>query len=128
MADLREYVRELEARRAKGETVPELTVGRIVNGKYFVNNQEVSKEQYDRANADSSEAIRKIKEQPTPGLEDLESFATRSRTLKGVNRPSMEERRRSALSELDGMKKGGKPKMLKSKISTATKSKKSPAW
>jgi hypothetical protein len=40
----------------------------------------------------------------------------------------MEERRRSALSELDGMKKGGKPKMLKSKISTATKSKKSPAW
>jgi hypothetical protein len=127
MADLRGYVRELEARRARGEAVPELTVGKIVNGKYYVNNQEVSKEEYDRANVESSQAIRKMRTEPTAGAEDLDAF---SATMKKspVARPSAEDRRRAAMSELDGFKKGGKAKMLKSKVSTHQRSKKASQW
>lgn len=127
MADLRGYVRELEARRAKGEAVPDLTVGRIVNGKYYVNNQEVSKEDYDRANAESSQAIRKMRTEPTAGAEDLDAFAA---TMKKspTARPSAEDRRRAAMSELDSFKKGGKAKMPKSKVSTHQRSKKASQW
>jgi hypothetical protein len=123
MADLRGYVKELEARRAKGEAVPELSVGKIVNGKYYVNNQEVSKEEYDTA----AQATRRMRTEPTPGAEDLDGFAATMKKSPTV-RPSAEDRRKAAMSELDSFKKGGKAKMSKSKVSTHQRSKKASQW
>ena len=123
MADLRQQVKELRERRARGEAVP-LDTGDIIDGKYYFNNVEVSPEEYARLVAQSKDATKQMMGAPVPGLEGIEDLRSRPK----APRPSMEERRRAAMSELDGMKKGGKPKMLKSKISTATKSKKSPAW
>lgn len=123
MADLRGYVKELQARRAKGEAVPELSVGKIAGGKYYVNDQEVSKEEYDAA----TQAPRRMRTEPTEGAEDLDSFAA---TMKKspTARPSAEDRRRAAMSELDSFKKGGKAKMPKSKVSTHQRSKKASQW
>lgn len=120
MADLRGYVRELEARRARGEAVPELSVGKIVDGKYYLNNQEVSKEEYDAA----AQATRRMRTEPTPGAEDLDSLPAMMKKST-MPRPSFRERMRS---ELDGMKKGGKAKMSKSKVSTHQRSKKASQW
>ena len=128
MADLRGYVRQLEARRARGEAVPELTVGKIVDGKYYVNNQEVSKAEYDRANVEAAAAMRQMRDEPTPGAEDLDSPSAAIRKSSPAVRPSFQDRRKAALSELDGFKKGGKVKAPKSKVSTHQKSKKASSW
>lgn len=112
MGDLRTLVKEIEAKRARGEVkdvdpktfaeienkaglgdtpVPAELVMRQQGGKYFVNNNEVSKQEFDRVNQQSDQAM---------GIK-------RDATGKRI-RPSPEERRRAAMSELDGMKKGGK--------------------
>ena len=110
--DLRKVVREIEAKRARGEVkdvdpktfaeienkaglgntpVPAEMVLRQQDGKYFVNNNEVSKQEFDKSNQQSDQAM------------GIKRDAAGKRT-----RPSPEERRRAAMSELDGMKKGGK--------------------
>jgi len=72
--DLRKVVKEIEARRAKGEV------------------KEVSPEEFD-----------KIESQM--GLKDLDGKFKKD---KSEPRPPARERMNKALSELDGMKKGGK--------------------
>jgi hypothetical protein len=74
MDDLRKVVKEIEARRARGEV------------------KEVSPEEF-----------AKIESQA--GLKDLDGKFKKDKT---VPRPPARERMKSALSELDGMKKGGK--------------------
>lgn len=123
MAGLSDYVKELQARRAKGEAVPELSVGKIVDGKYYLNNQEVSKEEYDAV----TQAPRRMRTEPTPGAEDLDSLPAMMKKSPAT-RPSSEDRRRAAMSELDSFKKGGKAKMPKSKVSTHQRSKKASQW
>lgn len=120
MGGLSDYAKELQARRSKGEAVPELSVGKIVDGKYYVNGQEVSKEDYDTA----SQATKKMRVEPTAGAEDLDRLPA---TMKksATPRPSLRERMQS---ELDSFKKGGKAKMPKSKVSTHQRSKKASQW
>ena len=110
MGDLRKLVKEIDAQRARGEVkdvdpktfaeienkaglrdTPAEMVLRQQDGKYFVNNNEVSKQEFDKSNQQSDQAM---------GIK-------RDATGKRI-RPSPEERRRAAMSELDGMKKGGK--------------------
>lgn len=112
MADLRTLGKEIEAKRTRGEVkdvdpktfaeienkaglgdapVPAELVMRQQDGKYFVNNNEVSKQDFDKTRQQSDQAM---------GIK-------RDATGKRI-RPSPEERRRAAMSELDGMKKGGK--------------------
>ena len=110
MADLRKLVQEIEAKRARGEVkdvdpktfaeienkaglrdTPAEMVLRQQDGKYFVNNNEVSKQEFDKSNQQSDQAM------------GIRRDAAGKRT-----RPSPEERRRAAMSELDGMKTGGK--------------------
>ena len=110
MGDLRKLVKEIDAQRARGEVkdvdpktfaeienkaglrdTPAEMVLRQQDGKYFVNNNEVSKQEFDKSNQQSDQAM------------GIKRDAAGKRT-----RPSPEERRRAAMSELDGMKKGGK--------------------
>ena len=112
MGDLRKLVKEIDAQRARGEVkdvdpktfaeienkaglrntpVPAEMVLRQQDGKYFVNNNEVNKQEFDKTRQQSDQAM---------GIK-------RDETGKRI-RPSPEERRRAAMSELDGMKKGGK--------------------
>jgi hypothetical protein len=120
MADLSDYVKELQARRARGEAVPELSVGKIVDGKYYLGGQEVSKEEYDAV----TQAPRRMRAEPTPGAEDLDSLPAMMKKST-MPRPSPRERMRS---ELESFKKGGKAKMSKSKVSTHQRSKKASQW
>ena len=124
----REYVRELNARRAAGEKVPELTSRRIVGGKYYLNDQEVSKEEFDRVGAEAQAEIQRIKSGATPGAEDLDSLSATMKKGRPAVRPSFQDRMKTGLSELDEFKKGGKVKALKSKVSTHQKSKKASSW
>ncbi len=79
---------------------------------YEVNNNKVSKEEFDNAMRQSDQSM---------GIK-------RDSTGKRV-RPSMEERRKALESDdVFKLKQGGKAKMPKSKVSTHQKSKKSPAW
>ena len=64
------------------EPVPAEMVLRQQDGKYFVNNNEVSKEAFDKANQQSDQAM----------------GVTRDAAGKRT-RPSMEERKRAAMSE-----------------------------
>ena len=110
MGDLRKLVKEIDAQRARGEVkdvdpktfaeienkaglrdTPAEMVLRQQDGKYFVNNNEVSKQEFDKSNQQSDQAM------------GIRRDAAGKRT-----RPSPEERRRAAMSELDGMKAGGK--------------------
>ena len=112
MGDLRQLVKEIDAQRARGEVkdvdpktfaeienkaglgntpVPAEMVMRQQDGKYFVNNNEVSKQDFDKTRQQSDQAM------------GIRRDAAGKRT-----RPSPDERRRAAMSELDGMKKGGK--------------------
>jgi hypothetical protein len=112
VGDLRKLVKEIDAQRARGEVkdvdpktfaeienkaglrdtpVPAEMVLRQQDGKYFVNNNEVNKQEFDKTRQQSDQAM---------GIK-------RDETGKRI-RPSPEERRRAAMSELDGMKKGGK--------------------
>ncbi len=110
MGDLRKLVKEIDAQRARGEVkdvdpktfaeienkaglrdTPAEMVLRQQDGKYFVNNNEVNKQEFDKTRQQSDQAM---------GIK-------RDETGRRI-RPSPEERRRAAMSELDGMKKGGK--------------------
>ena len=119
MGDLRKLVKEIEAKRARGEIkevdpktfaeienkaglsdtpVPAEMVLRQKDGKYFVNNNEVSKEEFDKAQQQSDQAM-----------------SIKRDTAGKRIRPSLEERKRAAFSELDGMKKGGAVKSASSR-------------
>jgi hypothetical protein len=110
VGDLRKLVKEIDAQRARGEVkdvdpktfaeienkaglrdTPAEMVLRQQDGKYFVNNNEVNKQEFDKTRQQSDQAM---------GIK-------RDETGRRI-RPSPEERRRAAMSELDGMKKGGK--------------------
>jgi hypothetical protein len=81
MDDLRKVVKEIEARRARGEV------------------KDVSPEEFDRIESQA-------------GLKDLDAKFKKD---KAAPRPPARERMKSALSELDGMKKGGAVKSASSR-------------
>lgn len=125
-----ELEREAEAfqkQRSAGLPTGGYTQGTIENGKYYVEDdsgkREVTPEEYARLRGEP----RRAHNAPTPGLEDLDAYSKSVRTPRGA-RPSVQDRAREAMSELNSFKKGGKVKVPKSKISTAGRSKKSPAW
>ena len=123
---LEREVEEMEKRRSSGAPTPGYQKGTIEGGKYYVEDdsgkREVSQEEYARLRAEPRRAY----SAPTPGAEDLDAFAATMK--KSPARPSVEDRRRAAMSELDSMKKGGKVKVPKSKVSTHQKSKKASSW
>jgi hypothetical protein len=87
----------MQQRRAAGQPTPGYVRGTIENGRFFIEDdagkREVSAEEYAQARS----APRAAYDAPVPGLER--------------RRMTPEERRKSAFSELDGMKKGGKVKV-----------------
>ena len=57
----------------------DITVGQIKDGKYIIDNQEVSKDEYFRRKAEEQQAVRDKYQAPTPGLEDIEDFAAEAK-------------------------------------------------
>ena len=82
--------------------------------EYSIDNVAVSKEEFDSRKQASTKEMQEFKQKVTPGLEDLEDFAAQAR--QRMQKRSM------------GQKTGGSVKVLKSKISTHKKYKKSSSW
>ena len=57
----------------------DITVGEIKDGKYTINNEELSKDEYYRRKAAGQQAVRDKYVEPTPGLEDLDDFAAEAK-------------------------------------------------
>jgi hypothetical protein len=98
------------------DVLPNINDFRIVGGKYFHNNQEVSPEEYSRRQTLADKAMKDFREAPTPGFEDLENWATEAKA------------RAAARRKASGKKSGGSINVPKSKVSTHQKSKKASSW
>jgi len=100
ITDLEQQAAEMQRLREAGQPTGGYVRGTIENGKFFIEDdagkREVSAEEY----AQQRQAPRRMYNEPMPGLEK-------------PRRMSAEDRRKAALSELDGMKKGGAPKKPK---------------
>ena len=84
-------VKKMASGGAVDKSVPSENTFRVTDGKYLYNNEEVSKEQFDRRKAEVDSAVRSMR-----GSSSSERTKPRS----------MEERKASAFSDLE-MKKGG---------------------
>jgi hypothetical protein len=86
----------------------DITVGQIKDGKYIINNEEVSKEEYFRRKAEEQQAVREKYEAPTPGFEDLESFAAEVKSRRKPVAKKTGGAVKSASSRADGCAIRGK--------------------
>ena len=86
----------------------DITVGQIKDGKYTINNQEVSKEEYFRRKAEEQQAVREKHAEPTPGFEDLESFAAEVKSRKKPVAKKAGGKVSSASARADGIAQRGK--------------------
>jgi hypothetical protein len=85
---------------------------RVVDGKYLHNNEEVSKEEFDRRKADVDTRIQELRTAPTKGAEDLEDFAAEAKARMDARRKAAGKKAggaiRSASSRADGIAQRGK--------------------
>jgi len=86
----------------------DITVGQIKDGKYTINGQEVSKEEYFQRKAEEQQAVREKYAEPTPGLEDLESFAAEVKSRKKPVAKKAGGAVKSASARADGIAQRGK--------------------
>lgn len=98
------------------DALPNINDFRIVGGKYFHNNEEVSPDEYSKRQTLADKAIKNFRDAPTPGFEDADEFIARARA------------RAEARKKVAGKKNGGGMSVPKSKISTHQKSKKMSSW
>ncbi len=94
------------------DRLPNVNDFRVVGGKYYHNNEEVSPEVYKERQAAADKAIKEFKEAPTPGLEDLEDFAAAAKARAAARRNAAGKKAggaiRSASSRADGIAQRGK--------------------
>ena len=90
----------------------DITVGQIKDGKYIIDNQEVSKDEYFRRKAEEQQAVRDKYQSPTPGLEDLEDFASEAKKRNRARQSSQKMKSggkvSSASARADGCAQRGK--------------------
>jgi len=98
------------------DVLPNINDFRIVGGKYFHNNEEVSPDEYSKRQALADKAMKDFREAPTPGFEDFDA------DIKGL------KERAAARRKASGKKGGGSINVPKSKVSTHQKSKKASSW
>ncbi len=94
------------------DRLPNVNDFRVVGGKYYHNNEEVSPEVYKERQAAADKAIKEFKEAPTPGLEDLEDFAAAAKARAAARRNAAGKKAggaiKSASSRADGIAQRGK--------------------
>jgi hypothetical protein len=94
------------------ERMPNINDFRIVDGKHFHNNEEVSPDVYKERQAAADQAIKDFKNAPTPGLEDLEDFAADAKARAAARRKAAGKKAggtiKSASSRADGIAQRGK--------------------
>jgi hypothetical protein len=94
------------------ERMPNINDFRIVDGKHFHNNEEVSPDVYKERQAAADQAIKDFKNASTPGLEDLEDFAAEAKARANARRKAAGKKAggtvKSASSRADGIAQRGK--------------------
>ena len=96
------------------DRMPNVNDFRVVGGKYFHNNEEVSPEAYKERQAAVDQAMKDFKNAPTPGFEDLEDFAAAAKARAAARRNAVGKKAggtvKSASARADGCAQRGKTK------------------
>jgi hypothetical protein len=93
---------------------PTINDFRVVNGKYFHNNQEVSPDVFKQRQTAADQAIKDFKSAPTPGFEDMDADMKGFKERAAARRQAAGKKAggtiKSASSRGDGIAQRGKTK------------------
>ena len=87
---------------------------RVVDGRYIHNNEEISKEEFDKRRAAANQAMQDLRSSPTPGFEGADDAMKRLREQAEARRKATGKKAggviKSASSRADGCAQRGKTK------------------